>query len=126
MHQARRLVASATAMATHEGPGTDTGDVGVATETKRKEQLKRPPLYKVLLHNDNYTTMEFVVWVLQSVFHKSEGDSVAIMLNVHRRGTGVAGVYPRDVAETKLRKTEELAREHEFPLKLSLEPDDDD
>jgi ATP-dependent Clp protease adaptor protein ClpS len=112
-------------MATRQRPGGDEGDVGVATETKKKEQLKKPPLYKVLFHNDNYTTMEFVVWILRTVFHKSEADSVAIMLNVHKNGYGVAGVYTREIAETKTQKTLALAKEHEFPLKLSIEPDDD-
>jgi ATP-dependent Clp protease adaptor protein ClpS len=112
-------------MGTQHRPGTDEGDVGVAPETKKKERLKKPPLYKVLFHNDNYTTMEFVVWVLRTVFHKSESDSVAIMLNVHRNGIGVAGVYTREVAETKLQKTLALAKEHEFPLRLSIEPDDE-
>ena len=111
-------------MATRQRPGADEGDVGVATETKKKEQLKKPPLYKVLFHNDNYTTMEFVVWVLRGVFMKSEADSVAIMLSVHRNGVGVAGVYTRDVAETKINKTHQLAREHEFPLKLTMEPEE--
>lgn len=119
------LLALPFAMATRQRPGADEGDVGVATETKKKEQLKKPPLYKVLFHNDNYTTMEFVVWVLRTVFHKSETDSVTIMLNVHKNGVGVAGVYTREIAETKLQKTLALAREHEFPLKLSIEPDDD-
>lgn len=111
-------------MATKPGPGGDEGGTGVATETKKKEQLKKPPLFKVLFHNDNYTTMEFVVFVLRSVFHKSETDSVTIMLNVHRNGVGVAGVYTRDVAETKINQTHQLAREHEFPLKLTMEPEE--
>jgi len=111
-------------MGTKQRPGSGEGDTGLATATKRKEQLKKPPLYKVLFHNDNYTTMEFVVWVLRSVFHKSESDSVTIMLQVHRNGLGVAGVYTRDVAETKINKTHQLARESEFPLKLSLEPEE--
>ena len=111
-------------MGTKQRPGTGEGDTGLATATKRKEQLKKPPLYKVLFHNDNYTTMEFVVWVLRSVFHKSESDSVTIMLQVHRNGLGVAGVYTRDVAETKINKTHQLAMESEFPLKLSLEPEE--
>jgi len=102
-----------------------TGDTGVVTETRTREQLKRPPLYKVLLHNDNYTTREFVVAILREVFHKSETDAVQIMLHVHTRGVGVAGVYTHDVAETKVRQTEHLAREHEFPLRLSMEPEDD-
>jgi ATP-dependent Clp protease adaptor protein ClpS len=111
-------------MATKHQPGSSEGDSEIATETKKKEQLKKPPLFKVLFHNDNYTTMEFVVWVLQSIFHKSESDSVAIMLNVHRNGFGVAGVFTRDVADTKVGKTHQLAREHEFPLKLTIEPEE--
>ena len=111
-------------MATRQKPGHDDGDANVATETKKKEQLKKPPLYRVLFHNDNYTTMEFVVWVLLSVFHKSESDAVSIMLNVHRNGAGVAGVYTREVAETKVNKVQQLAKEQEYPLKLSLEPED--
>src|SRR4029078_9282595 len=81
-------------------------------------------LYKVLFHNDNYTPMEFVVMVLPEVFHKSESDAVAIMLNVHRNGLGVAGVYTYEVAETKINKTHALAKEHEFPLKLTMEPEE--
>ena len=72
-------------MATKHRPGTDDGDTGVATETKKKEQLKKPQLFRVIFHNDNYTTMEFVIAVLRDVFHKSESDSVSIMLNVHRK-----------------------------------------
>lgn len=112
------------AMATKHRPGTDDGDTGVATQTRKKEQLKKPPLYKVVFHNDNYTTMEFVVFVLQSIFNKTETDSMTIMLNVHRTGIGVAGVYTKDVAETKVNKTHQLAKEHEFPLKLSIEPEE--
>ncbi len=102
----------------------DEGGLGVATETKKKEQLKKPPLFKVLFHNDNYTTMEFVVWVLRTVFHKSESDSYAIMLNVHKSGFGVAGVYSKEIAETKIEKTHALAKEHEFPLRLTMEPEE--
>src|SRR4051812_3044010 len=101
---------------TGQGQGGDDGDTGLATETKKKEQLKKPPLFKVIFHNDNYTTMEFVVWVLHSVFHKSETDSLTIMLNVHKNGFGVAGVYSKEIAETKIEKTQALAKEHEFPL----------
>ncbi len=101
------------------------GDSAVATESKTRQKLKRPPLYKVLLHNDNYTTREFVVAVLREVFHKGETDAVQIMLHVHYNGIGVAGVYPYDVAETKIRTVEKLARDNEFPLRLSMEPEDD-
>lgn len=111
-------------MATKHRPGHDDGDTGVATETKKKEQLKKPPLFKVLFHNDNYTTMEFVVFVLQTVFHKSESDAMQIMLNVHKTGLGVAGVYTREIAETKVNRTHDLAKEAEYPLKLSIEPED--
>ena len=100
------------------------GDTGTVTETQKKEKLQKPRLYKVLFHNDDYTTMEFVVQVLRDVFHKSESDAVAIMLNVHRTGTGVAGVYTFEVAETKIETTEKLARAHEFPLRLTMEPEE--
>jgi ATP-dependent Clp protease adaptor protein ClpS len=94
-------------------------DTGVVTESERK--LKHPPMYRVLLHNDDYTTMEFVVEVLQSVFHKTPADATQIMLHVHRNGLGVAGVYTHEVAETKVTLVEAMAREHEFPLKCTLE-----
>ncbi len=114
----------ATRKSTTPGKDGQGGDTGVAIETRRKEKLAKPPLFQVLFHNDNYTTMEFVVWVLQSVFLKSESDAMAIMLNIHRSGMGVAGVYSKEVAETKIEKTHALAREHEFPLKLTMEPEE--
>lgn len=94
-------------------------DHEVVTETEKK--LKRPPLYKVLLHNDDYTTKEFVVQVLQYVFHKEHTEATQIMLHVHRKGIGVAGIYPYEVAETKVALVENLARQHEYPLKCSME-----
>jgi ATP-dependent Clp protease adaptor protein ClpS len=97
---------------------------GVATQTRPVERLKRPPLFKVLLHNDDYTTMEFVVWILQTVFHHDETTAASIMLHVHKNGIGVAGVYPREIAETRAARVEELARAHEFPLRCSLEEED--
>lgn len=102
----------------------DSGDTGVVTETRKSEKLQKPPLFKVLFHNDNYTTMEFVVQVLREIFHKSESDSVQIMLNIHRNGLGVAGIYTYEIAETKINKTHALAREAEFPLKLTMEPEE--
>jgi ATP-dependent Clp protease adaptor protein ClpS len=92
---------------------------GVLTETKKK--VEKPPLFKVLLHNDDYTTMEFVVYILKSVFHKSEPDAVRIMLAVHEQGVGVAGVYTYEVAEAKVSKVTELARSNEFPLLCTIE-----
>ncbi len=94
---------------------------GVITETRTKPKLKKPKLYKVLLHNDDYTTMEFVVFVLMSIFQRSETDAVQIMLHVHKNGIGVAGVYTYEVAETRVVQVEALARQHEFPLRCSLE-----
>ena len=110
-------------MASKTGTHPDS-DTGVVTETRKKEKLKRPTLYKVLFHNDDYTTMEFVVAVLREVFRKPEVEAIAIMLSVHKTGVGVAGVYTYEIAETKLRTTERLARENEFPLKLSMEPEE--
>lgn len=94
-------------------------DEQVITESKQK--LQKPPLYKVLLHNDNFTTMEFVVFILVTVFQKSESESVRIMLKVHNEGIGIAGVYPYDIAEMKVAKATQLAREREFPLLCTLE-----
>ncbi|MEW6210839.1 MAG: ATP-dependent Clp protease adaptor ClpS [Acidobacteriota bacterium] len=91
------------------------------TVTESRDKVEKPPLYKVLLHNDNYTTMEFVVFVLRTIFNKSESDAVRIMLAVHHQGLGVAGVYPREVAEMKSAKVTELARQNEFPLLSTIE-----
>jgi ATP-dependent Clp protease adaptor protein ClpS len=86
------------------------------------EKTEEPALFKVLLHNDDYTTMEFVVWVLEAVFNMAEEQAIQVMLNVHLRGAGVAGIYTYEVAETKVEKTISLAREQEFPLLATLEP----
>jgi len=96
---------------------------GVITQPRAKERLKRPPLYKVLLHNDDYTTMEFVVWVLETIFHHDETSATRIMLHVHKNGVGVAGIYPHDIAETRAARVEALARTHEYPLRCSVEAD---
>lgn len=83
--------------------------------------IDEPRLFKVLLHNDNYTTMDFVVHVLELVFHKSPAEATQIMLNVHQKGVGVCGIYPFDVAETKVAQVHVLAKQNEFPLKSSME-----
>ena len=80
-------------------------------------------MWRVLLHNDDYTTQDFVVWVLETVFHKPTAEAFDIMLSVHRSGMGIAGVYTHDVAETKLKTTRQLAEEHEFPLLVTMEPE---
>jgi len=100
---------------------SDEGSVTTQSETKQKTQ--RPALYKVLLHNDDYTTKEFVVFILETVFHRAEVEAVQIMLHVHNTGVGVAGVYPYDVAQAKVHKVIELAEQHEYPLMSSLEPE---
>ncbi len=101
------------------GGGTD-----VATpKTKTERKTKRPPLYKVLLHNDDYTTQEFVDWVLVTVFKHDTEAAHRIMLNVHMHGVGVAGIYPYEIAETKADKTMALAREADYPLLATVEPE---
>lgn len=97
----------------------------ILTETLPDQKLRRPRLWRVLLHNDDYTTQDFVVWILETVFHKPRAEAVAIMLNVHRSGIGLAGVYTHDVAETKLKASRRLAEEHEFPLLVTMEPERD-
>lgn len=96
----------------------------VVTQQKTEKKLKKPKLYKVILHNDDFTTMEFVVMILQAIFHRNEADATAIMLHIHRHGMGVAGVYTKEIAETKVSETMEAAEEAEYPLLCSMEPDD--
>lgn len=90
-------------------------------EDEAQEGLVEPPRYKVLLHNDDYTTMDFVVLILQTVFNKDTVTATEIMLNVHKAGVGVAGIYTRDVAETKVAVVHELSRKNEHPLKCTME-----
>ena len=87
---------------------------------KSEEKVERPPLYEVLLHNDDYTTQEFVVYVLMKYFKHDASAARQIMLHVHTKGVGVAGIYPFDIAETKAHQVVALAREHEMPLQTSV------
>jgi ATP-dependent Clp protease adaptor protein ClpS len=98
---------------------TPGGDTAIQEETR----VERPKKYKVLLHNDNYTTMEFVVEVLRDVFRKNIDEAVEIMLSVHKQGMGVAGVYVKSVAEAKVMATHQRARDAEYPLRCSMEPE---
>jgi ATP-dependent Clp protease adaptor protein ClpS len=93
------------------------------TESRSDQKLQPPKMWRVLLHNDDYTTQDFVVWVLETVFHKPTAEAFDIMLSVHRSGMGIAGVYTHDVAETKLKTTRQLAEQHEFPLLVTMEPE---
>src|SRR5688572_33110899 len=95
----------------------------ILIEPRRSSDLERPRMWRVLLHNDDYTTQEFVVWVLETVFRKPRAEAFTIMMSVHRSGLGVAGVYTHDVAETKLKATRQMAEEQEFPLLVTMEPE---
>ena len=94
-----------------------------ALKTKPKPRVDKPSMYKVVLHNDDYTSMEFVVFVLQEVFHHSTAAATRIMLQIHKSGVGVAGVYTKEVAEIRVEKTCSLARENGHPLQATMEPD---
>jgi ATP-dependent Clp protease adaptor protein ClpS len=90
---------------------------------RTKQQTKRPELFKVLLLNDDYTTMDFVVEVLESIFNKQPAEAFRIMMMVHTQGKGLCGVYPHEIAETKVEAVISSAREHGFPLKAAMEPE---
>jgi len=103
--------------------GRPDGDADTVTRTRSDPKTRPPPMYKVLLHNDDYTTMEFVVHVLENVFSHPSPVAMKIMLSIHHRGVGVAGVFPYEIAETKATKVMELAREAEYPLLCTVEPE---
>jgi len=94
------------------------------SEVRTDRKVKKPSMYRVLLHNDDYTTMEFVVDILMHIFHKTFEDATRIMLNVHEKGIGLCGVYTYEVAETKVDTVHNLARDYGFPLKCSMEKDE--
>jgi ATP-dependent Clp protease adaptor protein ClpS len=93
-----------------ESPGVDS-----------EPRLEEPRMFRVILHNDHYTTMDFVVEVLMKVFHKTAAEAIKIMLDVHRKGAGVCGVYTYDIAATKVAQVHHMAKKDEFPLKCSYE-----
>lgn len=101
------------------GENGTSGDARTRTRQQTRQQV--PALFRVLMHNDDYTTMEFVVQVLEAVFHKGPTDANRIMLSVHTRGVGVCGTFPYEIAETKVAKVHSMAREEGFPLRCSLE-----
>ena len=104
-------------------PPIDIDDDGPATgiAIKSRTRTKKPALYKVLMLNDDYTPMEFVVFVLEQYFSKSREEATQIMLHVHRRGVGICGVYTYDIAETKVNQVMDLARKEQHPLQCTLE-----
>ncbi|MDY3267063.1 MAG: ATP-dependent Clp protease adaptor ClpS [Phocaeicola sp.] len=93
---------------------------------KEKIDLKEPRRYKVIIHNDDFTTMEFVVKVLVTVFFKSESEAESLMMGVHKTGSAVVGVYSYDIAMSKVRKATDMARAESFPLKLTISPEEQD
>lgn len=99
--------------------GDDGGDVGVAVQTRTR--TKRPPLYKVLLLNDDYTPMEFVVHILERFFGMTHAESFEIMLTVHKKGVAVVGVFSHEIAETKVTQVMDFARRHQHPLQCTME-----
>ena len=106
-------------MSDDDRSGTDDGNSGVALQTRTR--TRRPSMYKVLMLNDDYTPMEFVVHVLERFFAKSREEATQIMLHVHRRGVGLCGVFTYEVAETKVNQVTELARRNQHPLRCTLE-----
>ena len=99
--------------------GEDEGKTGLITKTRPK--TKKPSLYKVLLLNDDYTPMEFVVHVLERFFNKGREDATRIMLHVHHKGVGICGVYTYEVAETKVAQVMDFSRQHQHPLQCTME-----
>ena len=97
-------------------PGS-LSEPGVGAE----QEIREPKMYRVILHNDDYTTMDFVIEVLMSIFHKPALDATRIMLDVHKKGKGICGVYTYDIAATRVVRVHQLAQKREFPLKCSLE-----
>ena len=107
-----------------EGGQTNDDSSGQSgTVVDRRVKAEKPKMYKVLLHNDDYTPMEFVIEVLEKFFHKTHAQATEIMLTVHHEGKGLCGVFPFEVAETKVALVNESAREHEHPLQCSMEKD---
>jgi ATP-dependent Clp protease adaptor protein ClpS len=110
----------------NDGQDDDKGGKGaprIGVVVKTRPKTKKPDMYKVLMLNDDYTPMEFVVYILERFFNKSHPQATQIMLNVHRRGVGVCGVFTYEVAETKVHQVMELAREQQHPLQCTMEKD---
>ena len=107
--------------------GIGMGDIERQTDgqvlERTRQETKKPELFKVLLLNDDYTTMEFVIEILENVFHKQPAEAYRIMMAVHTQGKGLCGVYPHEVAETKVATVIDLARESGFPLLAAMEPE---
>jgi len=103
--------------------GNDT-EIQQDIDTQSEDDVAEPPMFRVLLLNDDYTTMDFVITILMGVFSKSPEEATRIMLNVHQQGVGICGVYPFEIAETKVDTVHALARENGFPLRCTMEKED--
>src|SRR5215467_2910177 len=97
------------------------GEVDSQVTTEEKVETKPPSLYQVVLINDDYTPMDFVVWILQTIFHKPEQEATLLMLDVHRKGRGICGQFPYDVAQTKVVQVRTIAKKYEHPLECVME-----
>ena len=104
-------------------PQINNDDIEVGVAIKERPKTKRPSMYKVLMLNDDYTPMEFVVYVLQSFFEMSNDMAMQVMLHVHQRGVGICGVYTYEVAETKVAQVMNVAKENQHPLQCTIEKD---
>lgn len=105
----------------HDPGHDDDGDAGVAVKTRAK--TKKPSMYKVLMLNDDYTPMEFVIYILERIFNKSNDEAMRIMLHVHQKGVGMCGVFTFEVAETKAAQVMDMARRNQHPLQCTIEKD---
>ncbi len=102
-------------------PGDKKSDFGYEAGTDLENSVREPRLYRVIIHNDHYTTMDFVVQVLMDIFNMPAAKATNIMMDVHKKGAGICGVYTRDIAATKVSQVHEMAKQHSFPLKCSFE-----
>lgn len=114
-------ISAGTGMSDDRRRGDDDGGSGTGVITKTKPKTKKPSLYKVLLLNDDYTPMEFVVHVLERFFNKGRDEATVIMLHVHQHGVGICGLYTYEVAETKVTQVMDFARQHQHPLQCTME-----
>lgn len=104
---------------------TNSNDTDIAIQTKKKIDLKLPPKYKVILKNDNFTTVEFVIFILKSIFNKNDEDAMRITFTIHEKGSEVVGIYTKEIAITKVALCMATAKSYEFPLNCICEPIED-
>lgn len=116
-------ISRARATMSNGNQGNDGGDGDSGTVTLTRTKTQKPSMYKVLLLNDDYTPMEFVIYVLQRFFSKSAEDATKVMLHVHQSGVGICGVFTYEVAETKVTQVMDMARQHDHPLQCTMEKD---